>query len=236
MTTTKMKFLFVFVLLFFSFGIYSQEEEQEKEQETETVVQIKKNALSVSAGTPGLGFGYARRLGSKLNLKVAWHSISLNDQKGELKLKGEDVQYLANLKTSVFDLLFEFLPFRGSSFKITGGAGYLSEVNLNATLTYQRTVKVGQVVVNNKDVGQIIVDTSWKGIAPYVGIGFGRAIPKRRLGLSLEVGTYFATSPDLKLTSTKLLAPTSSQQETLKENISELKYIPKVNLKLSYKF
>lgn len=236
MTTTNMKFLLVFALLFFSFKTYSQEEEQEKEQETEVVTKLHKNALSVSFGSPGIGFGYARRLGSKLNLKAAWHSLSLNDQKGEVKVKGEDVNYLANLKTGVFDLLFEFLPFRGSSFKITGGAGYLSDVNLNATLTYKRNVKVGKVVVSDKDVGQIIVDTSWKGFAPYLGIGFGRAIPKRRLGLSLEVGTYFATSPDLKLTSTKLLGPTSSQQKTLKENISELKYIPKINLKLSYKF
>ena len=109
-------------------------------------------------------------------------------------------------------------------------------MDLNAVVTYTEEVQFGDVKLSKKDVGEIIADVSWSGIAPYLGIGFGRAIPKKRFGIGFELGSYFTSSPDVILTASKLLSPTSNQQENLKESLSTFKFIPKIEIRIAYKF
>ena len=197
----------------------------------------KKNAFAVSFGAPGLGLEYARKLTPKLNAKVVWHSLKVKDfEQKDIEIKDDTVDLLANLDVSIIDLGIEYLPFKNSSFKLTTGIGILSNMDLNAVVTYTEEVQFGDVKLSKKDVGEIIADVSWSGIAPYLGIGFGRAIPKKRFGIGFELGSYFTSSPDVILTASKLLSPTSNQQENLKESLSTFKFIPKIEIRISYKF
>ncbi|WP_298881315.1 hypothetical protein [uncultured Polaribacter sp.] len=221
-------FLLSIFLISFCFQSKAQNDKEIKE---------KKNAFAISIGSPGLGLEYARKLSPKLNAKLVWHSFKLEDfEKEDLEIKEDKIDLLANLELSIIDLGIEFLPFKNSSFKLTAGLGFISKLNTNATITYTENVKFGDVVITKEDVGEVNADVSWSGTAPYLGIGFGRAIPKRRLGFGIEIGSYFTSSPDATLTATKLLAPTSNQEENLKEAISSFKFIPRLQFRLAYKF
>lgn len=223
----KTLFLCIFCICFYA-RISSQEKEVAKE---------KKNAFAISFGSPGLGLEYARKLSPKLNAKVVWHSFKLEDfEQKDLEIKDDKVDLLANLELSIIDLGIEFLPFKNSSFKLTAGLGIISKLNTNAIITYTEDVKFGDVVITKKDIGEVNADVSWSGTAPYLGIGFGRAIPKKRLGFGIEIGSYFTSSPEATLTATKLLAPTSKQEDNLKEAISSFKFIPRLQFRLAYKF
>lgn len=202
-----------------------------------TSVSEKKNAFAISFGSPGLGLEYARKLSPKLNAKLVWHSFNLKDfEREDIEIKDDIVDLIANLEVSIFDLGIEFLPFTNSSFKLTAGVGYLSNMNANGVVTYTEDVFFGDVIVSKNDVGEINADISWSGVAPYLGIGFGRAIPKKRLGFGIEFGSYFTSSPDVKLTATNLLAPTAEQEDNLREALTTFKFIPRIQLRLAYKF
>lgn len=227
----KMKKVLLSVF-FFSFCLLGYTQDKIENENTG-----KKNAFAVSFGSPGLGLEYARKLSAKLSAKLVWHSFKLSDfEQTDLEIKDDLVDVLANLEVSVFDLGIEYHPFQNSSFKLTTGFGILSNVNLNAVFNYKENVVVGNVVVNSRDVGQIISNVSWSGLAPYIGVGFGRAIPKNRLGIGIEIGTYFASSPTVDLTASNLLSPTASQEENLQNALESFKFIPRIQLRLAYKF
>ena len=196
----------------------------------------RKNALAVSFGSPGIGLEFARKLTNKLTARVAYHTFTFNDYKKEnVSIGNEEVTVVGDLETQVWDFGGEYQPFTSSSFKLTFGLGILSNVNLKAKVTYQEGIAFGDVVIAANNIGHVLVDSKWSGAAPYLGFGFGRAVPKKRIGLSFEMGTYFASSPKVTLDATKLLAPTIDQEENLQSAFETLKFIPRAQIKLTIK-
>ena len=196
----------------------------------------RKNAIAVSFGSPGIGIEFARKLTRKLTARVAYHTFSLKDyETKDVSVGNDQVTILGNLETQVWDFGGEYLPFSKSSFKLTFGLGILSNVNLNAKVLYQEDITYGDVTVTAANVGHVLIDSKWSGAAPFLGIGFGRAVPKNRIGLSFEFGTYFANSPTLSLDATKLLAPTKDQEANLQTAFETLTFIPRAQIKLAIK-
>ena len=196
----------------------------------------RKNAIAVSFGSPGIGFEFARKLTNKLTARVAYHTFTFNDyKKKDVSIGNEKVTVVGDLETQVWDFGGEYMPFTNSSFKLTFGLGILSNVSLKAKVTYQEEITFGDVIITPTNVGHVLVDSKWSGAAPYLGFGFGRAVPKKRIGLSFEMGTYFASSPKVTLDATKLLAPTIDQEEKLQSAFETLKFIPRAQIKLTIK-
>lgn len=223
----KKKILY-FILLLFTLSFSAQELKTKKE---------KKNALGIAIGLPGLTIDYSRKLLRKINLKLSYTALTIDDFEQEgVEIKEDMVNILANVNISIADVAFEILPFSNSSFKIVLGAGYLNEVNTNGILTYTEDVNFGNVIVSNENAGQIEADVTWSNIAPYAGIGFGRSVPKNRIGFGIEFGTYYTSSPEVNLNATKLLSPTSNQEENLKESLNTFQFIPKIQIRLAYSF
>lgn len=229
-------YVIYFLLISFCLQSYAQDE-IDIDDENVKEIEKKESAFAISVGSPGSGLEYARNFSSKLSAKVAWNFFSIEDFKQEnINLSGSTVDVSADLKTSIIDLGIEYLPFKNSSFKLTGGLGILSNVRAGGVLTYTEEVVVGTVVISKKDVGEIVADVTWSGIAPYIGVGFGRAVPKEKIEFGIELGTYFASSPNVNLTASQLLAPTASQQEYLQESLEGYKFIPRIQFKTAYKF
>lgn len=199
---------------------------------------IGKNAIGISFGTSGLGFNYARKLSSKLNGIIAYNTFTLNDKEADVSslLDNDDVDFLGSVKSTIIDLGAEYVPFKNSSFKLAFGVGFLNDVNINGLITYKEGIAVGDVNVSKQDVGKIVIDSEWTGVAPFIGIGFGRAVPKNKFGFGIDIGTYFTKTPEVNLTADKLLAPTQDEQATLQDAFTTLTFIPRIQLRLTYKF
>ena len=198
----------------------------------------KKNAITVSLGTTGFSFGYARKLSPKLNGIIAYNTFTLNDKEADVSslLDNDDVDFLGSVKSTIIDLGAEYVPFKNSSFKLAFGVGFLNDVNINGLITYKDGIAVGDVNVSKQDVGKIVIDSEWTGVAPFIGIGFGRAVPKNKFGFGIDIGTYFTKTPEVNLTADKLLAPTQDEQATLQDAFTTLTFIPRIQLRLTYKF
>lgn len=221
------------ILCFCSIAItFSQEKEKDIKKE-------RKNAIGISAGLPGFGFEYARLISHHFTIRLRYNSLNVKDYEiQDFELDGQNTDIILNAKNKSYDLLIEYLPFKSSSFKLLFGAGYFKDLLISGNMTFDTEQKIGDITLTKDDFGDLNIEADWsENFAPYLGIGFGRAIPKKRLGIALEIGGYFIGEPNVILKATRLLTPTEEEnKETIQEGFKKLNIIPHIKLKLAYSF
>lgn len=202
------------------------------------IIRERKNGVNFSFGTSGFGFGYARKLSPKFNAMLTYHTIKIKDQEVDVSsfLDNDDVNFTGGVNSTILDVGAEYLPFKNTSFKLAFGVGFLTDVGIDGLITYKEGRKFGDVNISVQDVGKVDVQSTWSGVAPFVGVGFGRAVSNSKFGFAVDLGTYFASSPKVDLDADKLLAPTKDEQENLQDAFESLTFIPRIQLKLTYNF
>ncbi len=194
-----------------------------------------RHAIALSAGLPGYGLEYAYNINRSLNIRAGFLMFAFNDYNTDLDINGQDVNVNANLNSMVYDLMLEYHPTSNKAFKLVAGLGYLNEVGVNTLILLNNDIGYGDITIDNEEIGNIDLSVSWTGLAPYMGFGFGRAIPKKRVGFGIEFGTYYAGGPDVEIVATEMLENTSQEAEELQENLSSYAWMPRVMARLAIK-
>ena len=86
------------------------------------------------------------------------------------------------------------------------------------------------------DIKDINAALTINSVKPYLGIGFGRAIPNRRVGVSFDLGALFHGTPTIKSDNAKV-------QELIDDNLDgiatdflqKLKIYPVMSLKINFR-
>lgn len=193
-----------------------------------------KLGLALNLGTtPGITIAYSIIPQIAIRLGYSYFKYSPNTT---LKASGEDVKLGGDINMSILGLSAEYFPFQKSSFKIFGGVSYIDKGDLSVTLTPTGTYTFGSTVFSPNEIGNVSFKVDYgKSIAPFAGIGFGRTIPKSRVGFGFEVGTYYTQSPVVTLTGEKRLSSMSEQQAKIKENMKDWQYWPILNLRVAFR-
>lgn len=179
----------------------------------------------ISIGVEGIGievaapitYDFAVRMGYSFMPKFKYSkSINLNENKGAFLKDRVDIE--GKLNMGDFKLLFDWYPFRTSSFHATAGffIGRSTFVEINNTEPFVKADYRGKAGLefgvydptnpqsesrytlmtdNNGDVKAEVKVNSFK---PYLGVGFGRAIPKGRVGVQFDLGVQFWGKPELE--------------------------------------
>ena len=149
-------------------------------------------------------------------------SLKYNNDNGSVDIAGfgtvdvPDMRLKATLGMTHGHLLFDWSPFRRgkSSFFISFGAyfgnskliklsGKFNEQQLQALIDQglpmseiaNIPVRVGDTNVMVNEDGSMNAHLKVWAVKPYVGLGFGRPIPKRRVGFRGELGVMFIGKP-----------------------------------------
>ena len=112
--------------------------------------------------------------------------------------------------------LINFYPFPLNGFHITAGAyfgkGSIVEVRntiprqLSAISEYNKSdigaanpigVEVGDYLLKPDDNGDASATLNTNGFKPYLGLGYGRAVPHKRVGFKVDLGVMFWGTPDV---------------------------------------
>jgi hypothetical protein len=188
--------------------------------------------LALNLGTtPGVTLAYGLSPQLALRLGYSYFKYDLNTN---AKTSNEEVKLGGSANMSILGLSAEFFPFKKSSFKIFGGASYIDKGDLSVLVTPTGTYTFGSTTFKPEDVGNVKFAVDYgKKIAPFAGIGFGRTIPKSRIGFGFEAGTYYTQSPVVTLTGEKRLSSMSEQQAKVQENMKDWQYWPIINLRLT---
>lgn len=170
----------------------------------------------LSVGTDGIGIDVSSCLTDYVGIRAGVSflpgikikkNISINND-GDSNTYYDNVD--AQFKVNKFDfkLLFDFYPIQTSSFHVTAGA-YIGTSKLigvtNKTPILKDPndygtagLKLGNYYVSTDDNGNVDINVKVNGFKPYLGIGIGRAVPKKsQLAVSADLGVQFWGKPGI---------------------------------------
>jgi hypothetical protein len=227
-----MKKLFIITILSICFygNLYAQEVTDVKE-----VTKERKNAIGISGGT-GYGFDYSRTLKqNKLYLTASYNIIAIAVNDIEQEISGENLLIDTELDFKNVDFKISYHPF-SNAFKLVGGIGFFSSSSINVETEFEENIVVGEVEFNSVDSGNLIINTTWSKTSPYLGFGFGRAVPNKKWGFAVDFGSYFSSSPEITLDATGIIEQSKDQEGLLNESFESFKFIPYGSFRISYSF
>ena len=187
------------------------------------------------AGLLGYGADFATRVNPHLILRAGVNFFQLEGFEDVRELAGRSVLIVASNNTLSFDMMGEYYPWQKSSFKLIFGGSYIQSLTANAMIMVTDPMMFGEIELTPEQVGEIDIELAYGGMAPFLGIGFGRSIPNKRIGLGLEVGSYYIGSPSVNMNASELLEPSASaeQEKSLEESFRTLSWLPTVKFRLA---
>lgn len=181
-------------------------------------------SAGVSTGTDGLvglhvampiGHHVQARTGISFMPKFSYNNDydvrSIANSYGYSDYYGEYGRYLGNvgvkgeLNMCDFNLLFDIYPSCHSSFRFTAGAyiGKSKVVTLKNTTPISVSsadlekigVEIGDYLIPSSIDGYVDGSIKVNSFKPYLGVGFGRAVPKKRVSVMFDLGVQFWGKP-----------------------------------------
>ncbi|MDR6560752.1 MULTISPECIES: hypothetical protein [unclassified Arcicella] len=242
-----MKKLFYFLL---TFGITTHVIAQSSPSQTPPILTehiYGKNSIGIQFGTMGFGAEVAQALkrDNSVNLRVGFSyldvsmfvtppiTVSLGDGASDLDISPK-------VKSLQIDALIDFHPFKRKSFKLVGGLAYGtgdSEVMAEPTVKTGKFKFASDFEIDAQDFGKANLKVTGNKIRPYLGIGFGRAIPKSRVGFGFEMGAYYSGSPKLTLDRSGVVETlvTDANILSIENNVKNYAFIPKLSFTVRIK-
>jgi len=191
--------------------------------------------LQILAGSQGLGadvrYGVTPKLGLRLGGSTST-SIKVNDA---IKFSGFDASNTLNAQMSNVHLFADYAPFKTNAFRVVAGLGYLFKAGGALEFFPNGSYNYGDMTLTGAEVGQLDIDLSWKGVAPYLGLGLFKSVPKRLFNINLDLGTYFLKSPESTVVGTKLLSENQQMETQLEKNMESYRFLPVIQLNFNFR-
>lgn len=143
-----------------------------------------------------------------------------------------DVDYEADLPTNASAALDIHLG--GSGFRVSGGLFFLAE-DLVLSAFGDGEVEIGDETFSFEDTGRLEATGDYRGAAPFLSIGFGRA-GGPGTGVFLEIGAAFIGEPDVAITAENegadaaLRAALDRELISLDDDLEDVAVYPLLNL------
>ncbi len=193
----------------------------------------KPMSFQVLAGSQGFGANFRYVPNKKIGVRVGGSfgkgsindKIDIEDFSSKNKLTGEvtTIHALAELNPMGF-------------VRVAIGAAYFSKAKANLYLQPKESQTVGEITLNPDEIGELNYHIDWGKAAPYIGLGLGRGIPKKKFNVNFDLGTYYLQAPKVTAFGTKLLADNQSSAEQIQENMKSYRFLPVLQLNFNYRF
>lgn len=195
-------------------------------------------SISLSMGTLGPGLFYTRTISRLYRLSVRAGGQYMAYRK-PIRIQTAPGSYLnvdPDLVIGTAQAGLKWNPFRRGSFFVAAGVGYTWHPTVGFVITANDKLNLGGLELRPEDVGTINLGVRWHPVVGYVGWGFGRTIPRRRIGVGFEMGVYYLGRPSVRLDYEGFLETTnlSEQVPVVERNLSNYRYLPSLSLTLSY--
>lgn len=198
------------------------------------------HGVAVQFGSTGIGVQVARRLTPNARLVaragfsyIAWQkAVSLGtEEDGKLTIRPDFRLNLASASV-------KWHPAAKRSFFITAGGGYAWQPSLGLSVRAENKITFGGLEMTPENVGTIDARFRWHHLVGYAGFGFGRSIPRSRVGFGVEFGCYYLGAPTIDLRYEGFLETTTIQDQipVIERNLSGYRYLPSLQFLLTYAF
>lgn len=196
-------------------------------------------SVRLQLGTTGPGVMYNRLLGpsGRLTLRVGGQYFAYRKPLRVGVGADSYLQIKPDLTIGIAQAGVLWRPFRRGSFFVAGGVGYTWHPTLQFTVIAENKLNFDGLELTPQDVGTVNLGFRWHPIVGYLGWGFGRSIPVKRLGVGVEMGVFYLGKPSVTLDYDGFLETTTIDEQVPKveRNLTSYRYLPTINLTLSYR-
>ncbi len=222
------KLVIVVLSLFGSMGVFGQ-----SATSNDTTSSKCYYIASLHAGTSGIGVDFKYNFKGHSAIRLGFSSLPFNYSTVAdlgLQLKTE-----AKTKYNNIHLMYEYQPFPSlKGIRVVAGASYFMNASASAKLTPNSDITAGINTLTLAEIGDITITVDSKGVAPYLGVAFGKILPTKRLNLNFDLGSYYLPSPSVTSVGTKLLSNNADLGTTLHENLKDYHWMPVLQISLNY--
>jgi hypothetical protein len=204
---------------------------------------LGKISVGISAGTNALfGIDVAYKVLPRVALRLGFNYFKFDIRGidiGEFNIlsipKNKTATDIAGQQSNI-QLLADVSLTKKGGIRFTIGGAYMMKTEWSAKLRYKEEIAISSIVVTAQDMGYFkTIYTTKSPIAPYIGIGLGRLVPKRRMNVSFDFGTYYQGSPVIKIDATGLLKRNVENEAALNRNLAAFKWYPVANMRVAYR-
>ena len=196
------------------------------------------SSVSILAGITGLGLelSYSILPSNRLYLRGGISHVGYSKLYNFEFNPRSFIKIDPDLKLGIVYLGFDYLPFKKSSLYVTTGVGYTHDMRTAIAANTTTGLDISGTFISAEDFGKINFEIKWNKITPFIGIGIGRAVPKRRFGVSAELGSYYIGSPKLQMEYTGILEITNIDEALpkIEKNMAGYAFLPYLSIKFRY--
>ena len=215
------------------------------------------NSVSVGTGvsTTGVDINIAAPIGKHFAVRGGvsiMPNITFNtDVNADVNIEGNTKNYAVDLegalKRTSANLLVSYYPFKKNTFFVTAGAyfggsemvqikGHSDQIKNDIAAAGKAGIVIGGQELPVDKNGDVAGGLEVKSFRPYLGLGFGRPVPKKRLGFLFELGVQFHGTPELYTDNGKLnKAALPDNDDTFTKIIDKLTVYPVMKFNLYFR-
>ncbi|MDR0347972.1 MAG: hypothetical protein LBH90_00580 [Tannerella sp.] len=197
--------------------------------------------VSLSATTTGPEFEVITPLHKKVLLRggISFFSYNISTSIDVQKFNGSDlddenitVDMDGKLRLLNGKILADYFPSDRASFFVTGGL-YFGRKELASIEGISDTNLYWNDYTLYSENGHVKAYVGIKSVKPYLGIGFGNAIPKRRVGFRFELGAMFHGAPSIYNSKDEKLDDLDVNDTDVINTINKVKVYPVIAFRLT---
>lgn len=247
-----MKKLLLFCLLLFISAESIQTAAQESKETKKEQGIFNSVAVGLGVGTTGINIDVASPIGNHFALRGEVNimpGFSYSDEVDASVLNSATEQVYApinvegSLARTTGALLLNVYPFKSSSFFVCGGAyfggakfikieGHSDELQQLVTEGKEAGIEIGDYFIPVDKNGNVNGGLKVNSFRPYLGLGFGRAVPKKRIGFMFELGVQFHGTPEVYADNAELTAINTVADNEFSDIIDKLTVYPVLKFRL----
>ncbi|MFY8191264.1 MAG: hypothetical protein ACOVK9_09890 [Bacteroidia bacterium] len=209
--------------------------EKPKAQSNENELPKRRLGISAQAGTTGFGGSLNIKLAKKVELTVGYSMMNVSG-KLQTSFDGQTVDLTVENKNNYASVIFNLYPSVNSSFHFLLGA-INSGNNFAIKAISADSQGYGKITFAPDQLGRLAFNLKGSEWMPVAGIGFGRAIPNKRIGFGLDLGAAYWGKLNTTIVAEKAFEPTNDANNisVLNNAFADFNWLPFVNLRLNIK-
>ena len=200
-------------------------------------------AIVPTISTMGLGGSLTTSLTPNLNFSVGLHGFTYSHS-----YKDTDVRYEGDINLFNLSSVIDYYPFANSGFHLRAGAVF-SQNNIDANgKPTNNTFTINNQSYSTDDLKQINGKVKFSNdVSPYLGIGWGNPVGRGQdWNFFINLGVFFAGSPDVSLTPVfgdispslqqQIISDLKGEEKEIEDDINWLNIYPVLSIGFSYQF
>ncbi len=203
--------------------------------------------VGASVGTTGFSFEAATNITSFVQLRAGVsilpniklsdeYLVNVNAPQGNVP---NHIDLDAGFGRTQGSVILNVYPIPSGSFYIAAGA-YFGGSDLvkidghsdDLANLQNSNVEIGDYLVPVDKNGDVKGGLRVKSFRPYIGLGFGRAVPKRRITVNCELGVQFHGKPEIYSDQGQIHLSDYTNDDTIQKIIDNIKVWPVLSIKI----